>query len=457
MSKTIKTYFTGEALKLANSPFSKMRIEFIFQFSILSLLFLVISIVSLTINEFWYTLLSQCIAFVGVAAMLIALRKTKSFKVSGFIWIVTCMVSALIVAVVNGGNISIIGSLWLMFCIISVFIILGPKWGIGIFMFYLFIIVQGLLVKAGHISIYDIGIDFTNDRFLYNSPDLVGALLPTLFTGYALFTFLTAQKKTQRMLTSQMKIVKKQKQEITDSILYAKRIQSAILPPFKLIHSQLKNHFILYEPKDIIAGDFYWLEQIENKILFAVADCTGHGVPGAMVSVVCNNALNRSVREYKLTDPGQILDKTREIVMQEFEKSEEEVKDGMDIALCSLAGNKLEYAGAHNPLWIIRNGKILENKANRQPIGKLDNPLPFTTHNIDLEEGDVIYLFSDGYIDQFGGEDGKKFKPKAFRQLLLSIQNESITEQKKIIQSTFETWKGDREQIDDVCIMGVRI
>jgi len=245
--------------------------------------------------------------------------------------------------------------------------------------------------------------------------------------------------------------------EILDSINYAKRIQSAILPSPKLVKEYLHQSFILYLPKDIVAGDFYWMEHREGKVLFAAADCTGHGVPGAMVSVVCNNGLNRSVREHGLTDPGQILDKTREIVIQEFEKSEEEVKDGMDIALCSLEGNILQYAGAHNPLWIIRNGEVLETKANKQPIGKFDKQTPYKTHTFELAKGDTIYVFSDGYVDQFGGERGKKFKSKTFKELLLSIQGKSMTNQKVIIEQAFEEWRGDLEQIDDVCVIGVRI
>jgi serine phosphatase RsbU (regulator of sigma subunit) len=265
------------------------------------------------------------------------------------------------------------------------------------------------------------------------------------------------KKKDAETIRIQKNIVEEKNKEILDSIAYAKRIQSAILPPSKLVKEYLQESFILYKPKDVVAGDFYWMEHKDGKILFAAADCTGHGVPGAMVSVVCNNALNRSVREHGLTAPGEILTKTREIVIQEFEKSEEEVKDGMDIALCSLKDNTLEYAGAHNPLWIIRKGEIIETKANKQPIGKFDNPEPYTTHTFDLEPGDSIYVFSDGYVDQFGGEKGKKFKARAFRELLLSVQDKSMEEQKVIIDEAFESWKGDLEQIDDVCVIGVRI
>lgn len=285
---------------------------------------------------------------------------------------------------------------------------------------------------------------------------IVGLFLVILFLLFV-FNRLRITRKQKAVIENQKEIVEEAHQEIKDSITYAKRIQSAILPPNSLVKENLKESFILYKPKDVVAGDFYWMEHKDDKVLFAAADCTGHGVPGAMVSVVCNNALNRSVREHGLTDPGEILTKTRDIVIQEFEKSEEDVKDGMDIALCSLEGNKLQYAGAHNPLWIIRKGELIETKANKQPIGQFDNPEPYTTHSFDLEPGDSIYIFSDGYVDQFGGEKGKKYKAKAFRELLLSIQDKSMEEQKIIIDDVFEAWKGTLEQIDDVCVIGVSV
>ncbi len=300
---------------------------------------------------------------------------------------------------------------------------------------------------------------------------IAGGLALVILFSIVVLNRLQVTRKQKLVIEEQKQEVENQKvlvevknQEITDSINYAKRIQSAILPPDKVVKEYLRESFILYKPKDIVAGDFYWMESVaptgknkSTKVLFAAADCTGHGVPGAMVSVVCNNALNRSVREHGLTDPGKILDKTREIVIQEFEKSDEEVKDGMDIALCSMEGKKLQYAGAHNPLWIIRNGEIVETKANKQPIGKFDNQTSYDRHSFDLEDGDTIYIFSDGYVDQFGGENGKKFKAKAFRELLLSIQKETMEEQKKSIDDRFNMWKGNLEQIDDVCVIGVRV
>lgn len=260
-------------------------------------------------------------------------------------------------------------------------------------------------------------------------------------------------------IESQKNAVEEAHQEIKDSIIYAKRIQNAILPAPSVINENIPESFILYKPKDVVAGDFYWLEPGKNTVLFAVADCTGHGVPGAMVSVVCHNAMNRAVREFGLTEPGLILDKTCEIVVAEFEKSEDDVKDGMDIALCSLSGNTLQYAGAHNPLWIIRNNEILETKADKQPIGKFENKTLFFTHNIELQKGDSIYIFSDGFADQFGGEKDKKFGSKRMKELLISIQDKTMSEQNEILNLTLTNWvnQGKDIQIDDVCVMGLKI
>lgn len=248
-------------------------------------------------------------------------------------------------------------------------------------------------------------------------------------------------------------------QEITDSISYAKRIQSAILPQPRLVKEYFRDSFILYKPKDIVAGDFYWFEVVGDTIYFAAADCTGHGVPGALVSVVCHNALNRAVKEYQLTQAAEILDKTREIVVAEFEKAEDDVKDGMDISLCVLNVKKrlLLWSGAHNPLWILRDGELLEYKADKQPIGKFAYAKSFTQEEINLLEGDEIYIFTDGFQDQFGGEKQKKYKASQMRELILGLKSPAMEGRKEEIEASFEKWKGNLEQVDDVCLIGVRI
>jgi len=299
------------------------------------------------------------------------------------------------------------------------------------------------------------------------------------------------KKKSNLELAEKNKVIETKNSEITDSINYAKRIQTAIIPPTEELNQHLKNGFVFYQPKDIVAGDFYWMETVSvianeervnqsqdkdeiaspdslhaqsrnDVVLFAAADCTGHGVPGAMVSVVCHNALNRAIREYKLVEPAAILNKTREIIIETFQRSRDNntiIKDGMDIALCAINfnTNTLQFSGANNPLYIIRNNELLETKPDKQPVGKHHNEKPFTNHTIKLIKNDCIYTFSDGYADQFGGPKGKKFMYKQFKELLIAINNKDMDEQKNILINNFIDWKGDLEQLDDVCIIGVRV
>lgn len=278
------------------------------------------------------------------------------------------------------------------------------------------------------------------------------------------FTYNTLRKNktiTHQKLIVEKKneIIEEKQREITESINYAKGIQQAILPPVSILNELFKQSFVIYKPKDIIAGDFYWIEKINGHLYIAAADSTGHGVPGAMVSVVCSNALNRSIKEFKLTDTGSILDKARELVLETFEKSSSDVKDGMDISLLCIntQDKKIMWSGANNPLWYIQGNELKEIKPDKQPIGKTDNPKPFATHVIDYKEDTTFYLFTDGFADQFGGPNGKKFKYKQFSELLLNTSQTALSEQEEKINSAFNKWKGELEQVDDVCIIGIKI
>lgn len=302
-----------------------------------------------------------------------------------------------------------------------------------------------------------------------------GLVLVIIFSIFIFNRFKITQKQNtiiqhqKKLVEEQKEIVEDKQKEILDSIAYAKRLQDAILPPLELINENLVDSFILFKPKDIVAGDFYWAEKIEDIFFIAAADSTGHGVPGAMVSVVCCNALNRSVLEFGLKDPGEILNKTRELVLTTFAKSNQDVKDGMDISLCvfNKINNTICWSGANNPLWYFspfgggdqRSGDVVlkEIKANKQPIGKTDNPLPFTTHHLELKKGDALYLFTDGYADQFGGPKGKKFKYKQLQETLKNISHLDMLQQKKELEISFSSWIGKYEQIDDVTIIGIRI
>jgi len=301
-----------------------------------------------------------------------------------------------------------------------------------------------------------------------------GLLLLVVFSGF-IYNRFRITRKQKRIIEKQKEVVEKQKQlvetqkeiveeknrEITDSINYAKRLQQAILPPERAISEEFLGHFLLYRPKDIVAGDFYWMISSPNRdeTIIAAADCTGHGVPGALVSVVCSNALHRAVKEFKIADPGQILDKVRELVIETFEKSTSDVKDGMDISLASINRRKgtLSWAGANNPLWYTQKGVMMEIKADKQAIGKTDDPKLFTTHSLKIQEGESIYLFTDGYADQFGGPKGKKFKYKAFQETLLQTASLPANDIKVKLEETFDEWKGSLEQVDDVCVIGIRL
>ena len=248
--------------------------------------------------------------------------------------------------------------------------------------------------------------------------------------------------------------------DVTDSIKYAKRLQDSILPPDKIIKNILPNSFVLFKPKDIVSGDFYWMEKVGSKTLFAAVDCTGHGVPGAFMSLVGANALNQAVREHQHNTPSDILDDLNRISSAALNKADAEnaVRDGMDMALCAIDYDKLmlEYSGANNPLYVIRNGEILVTKADKHAIGSME-PKPYSNHLIQLEKDDIIYIFSDGYADQFGGIKGKKFMYRQFRETLLSLIDKPMHEHKKILDNKIETWRGSYEQVDDILVIGVRI
>lgn len=252
--------------------------------------------------------------------------------------------------------------------------------------------------------------------------------------------------------------------EVTDSIHYAKRIQNAILPGDALCKRLIPQSFILFKPKDIVSGDFYWVNEKDNKAIFAAIDCTGHGVPGALMTIVGYNSLNQSLLQAKEANPAEILDGLNQGVINTFtqENGEAEVKDGMDAAMCVVDVEKrtVQYAGAFNPLYIIKNGsdEVEQIKGNKFPIGNfVGEEQKFTNHELQLEKGDTVYVFSDGYADQFGGPKGKKFRYKNFRELLLSIQDKEMEEQRQILDTTIEDWKGNLEQIDDILVIGIRV
>jgi serine phosphatase RsbU (regulator of sigma subunit) len=272
------------------------------------------------------------------------------------------------------------------------------------------------------------------------------------------------KQKVNFKLAEKNKIIEEQHKDITDSIKYAQRIQQAIFPPYKMWYELLPHSFVLFKPKDVLSGDFYWIEQNKEYIYVAAADCTGHGVPGALMSIVNYNLLNKAVLEQNMTKPAEILDAVNKWLTVSLHQTynESTVKDGMDIALCALhkKNNLLEFAGAFNGGYIFKkDNSIIELNGNKTPVGAFmeEKITSFTNHTLALEKGDKIYIFSDGYADQFGGPKGKKLKYKKLQEYIKESLDLSMPEQKKHLEKKFTEWKGNLEQIDDVLIIGITV
>lgn len=252
-----------------------------------------------------------------------------------------------------------------------------------------------------------------------------------------------------------------QKTQITDSIQYAKSLQNAILTDQKTIQKTIPNHFLFYLPKDIVSGDFYWTKRINNYTIIATADCTGHGVPGAFMSVLGISLLNEIVRRKEIKKANQALEVLRYELKETLHQTDSNysTNSGMDIALCVIHHKEkiMEYSGANAPLYLIRSNKLIEYKPTRNPIGLTPIEMPFQNIEIEYEENDIFYLFSDGFIDQFGGDDGKKFRSRRFKHMLLEIHKMPMAIQRDFIALNLKKWMGKKnEQVDDIMILGFK-
>jgi serine phosphatase RsbU (regulator of sigma subunit) len=318
--------------------------------------------------------------------------------------------------------------------------------------------------------------------------EMIG-FLSLVFTGVLIFfsirQFKTENNAFNEEINFQRLELKEKNKDITDSIHYAQRIQKALMASDHLLKSNLPEYFVLYKPKDIVSGDFYWAEKIDSRFLLSASDCTGHGVPGAFMSLLNITKLNETVHEKKIIRPDLILNQVREDIIKVLnpEGTTEQTRDGMDAVLCSfdLSNLKLEFAGANNPLWIIRkkslefsvknevsteknsqlttqNFELREYKPDKMPVGMYSGEKrDFTLNTIDLQKGDCVYLFTDGYADQFGGPKGKKFKYAQLKEVLLSVCDLTMKEQQLALQQKIESWKDALEQVDDILIIGVRV
>jgi serine phosphatase RsbU (regulator of sigma subunit) len=292
-------------------------------------------------------------------------------------------------------------------------------------------------------------------EFFYGIFGLLGI---TLTLGTVIIYIKSANSKK---LKQKNQLIEKQNHEILDSITYAKRIQQAILPNEKHWGEILQSSFVYYKPKDIVAGDFYWMEETVDYTFVAAADCTGHGVPGAMLSVLCSNALSKTVTELHIHETNLILDRTRQLLLDTLLRNEDNIYDGMDISLIRINKKNpqdVQFSGANNSMIVINSSnELTEVKADKQPVGKYLLEKPFTATNLNLDKDSMLYLFSDGYADQFGGTKGKKFMRKNLHTLFTQLASSDIAKQQSKLDQTLNSWKQSFEQVDDILVIGIRL
>jgi len=322
-----------------------------------------------------------------------------------------------------------------------------------------FVLVTGTVSEEFAVECMKAGVD---DYILKDSLVRLPSAIQNLFNNKEIKKEKDSIELLHKELQNAYQEIEEKNKSITDSINYAKRIQDAILPDNEKLNAFFPEWFIHYKPKDIVSGDFYWFEKCGNKLIIAVADCTGHGVPGALMSVIGSELLNKIVVEKNITDPSEILRHLNIGITRFFKTKENQTMadDGMDIAICTISfdSKTLEYAGAHRPLWLIRNDDLEEFKPNKHSIGGL---LPgekrvYEKHQIKFNSNDLVYFFTDGITDQFGGRFEKKLMKKKFKKLLLSMHSNHLNDQKKILNDYMTRWAGNIEQVDDMLVMGLR-
>jgi serine phosphatase RsbU (regulator of sigma subunit) len=332
--------------------------------------------------------------------------------------------------------------------------------------FLYFVVTAGCIVLIKLIYIWP-------GHFLFRVPyypvqavnDYLG-ILNVVMTGTLIFLsvrlFKTENLMYSEEILQQRAQLEEKNKDIVSSIHYARRIQRVLLASQRVLDKHLPEHFILYKPKDIVSGDFYWASAAGSRFLLCVGDCTGHGVPGAFMSLLGISFLNEITVQEKISSPEKIFDRLREEIVRALnpEGTLEEGRDGMDAAMCSFdfASMNMRFACSNNPVWIIRGEQLLEFRADKYPIGMYEGePQPFTLQETALRKGDMVYLITDGYADQFGGDKGKKFKYRKLQELLITLCRKPAAEQREQLDRTLEEWKGDLEQVDDILIVGIRV
>ena len=458
--KKLKNWFIGDYLAKTEDVFERSKIELLYNYSIAYFLLGSLFYTGLILRGLWYHVCIVSFAVFALASIPFVLKYTHNLKKTSH-WFVFMQIFVSCCSIfVQQGKSDITSGFWSVLFILLAFFLYGRNWGI------ILILISALL--SGTTAQFSKLVDIPVTQQMGATPDVI--FFPLLLIIIVVWMFIKSRtdseehiKKQALLLESSKKELETRNKDITDSINYAKRIQYAVLPQEETIYRSIPLSFIFYKPKDIVSGDFFWFHEInKDEYILVCADCTGHGVPGAFMTVIGSSLLNQTVIDNKIFSPSQILlelDKLINFTLKQQKDNDISVQDGMDITLIKVntARQELIITSAKRPVLFVRNKELQEVKASKFSIGGMrSGEKTFTETLIKYEEDDILYLFTDGYVDQFGGEKAKKFSSKRLRELLLEIHKLPMSEQKNNLAKTIADWQGNLEQIDDMLVMGIK-
>jgi len=457
----------GRLLSHTDDVFEKARIHVLFNFVLLFILLNVPYTLQALSNGSPLHLFLASLTTTALLSSLIILKKTSNVKWAVYFYVLNHTIQTVSHFLINNGRMEMQGTSFLILYVLFGYVMLGRDWGRILTLFAVLMIFTGIYNMNTSFSLFrfpDAYADTTSPGLRY----LV--IVPVLLNIYLISEFVKARHKAERQIDEQKlrleennKELESKNEDILSSINYAKRIQQAILPTDDTIQRGIPLSFILYKPRDIVSGDFYWFSNLDdNSYIIVAADCTGHGVPGAFMTVIGSNLLTQIVSENNVTAPSVImseLDNHITATLKQEKQHYQIIQDGMDLSLLKVnrEQNEFIYTSAKRPAIFIRDKQIREFKGSKSSLGGLrSEDKQFDEIRMKYEEGDMIYLFTDGYIDQFGGNDNKKFMIKRLRELLLEIHLLPVADQKQKLDAAITSWIGTNEQTDDILIMGIR-
>ena len=462
--KKFRDYFIGRALAKTDDVFEHAKINLLFSFTVFFLVVdLIFTIVSL--QDGFFVLSLSLVGLVFLIGVLFVLRRTGSVKTGAYMFILLQVIETFFHWLFGDGHLEMQAVCWLLLFIIFGFLVLGRGWGSVLAIFAAGIMIFTLVDEQAGFSFYKFPSLLVND-----TARGFDVIVPFALITFLISQFVKARGKAEEQIQKQKILLEKSnsalelhQRDITSSINYAKRIQHAVLPQEEAIYRNVPLSFILYKPKDIVSGDFFWFHEIDrDNYIIVCADCTGHGVPGAMMTVIGSSLLNQTVIDNKITQPSQILlvlDNLINITLRQQKEHEHFVQDGMDLALLKVdkANKEFIFSSAKRPAVFIRNKEMQEFKGSKHTLGGMITGCKvFNEIKMNYREDDIIYFFTDGITDLFGGPKGKKFSSKQMKETLLGIHKHHMTEQKNKLEKIFEDWKGNLEQVDDVLVMGIK-